>query len=465
MHDKQNTAPENWLRQRLTRQMSELLRLSFPIVLQRIGTMAMGLVDTLMVGHYSARDLAYQSAGDIPVITLIVLTIGLLTGIIVLSSNAVGADNPKEAGAIWQRGMLYALGLGLLWMAICMFGEEILLALGQDADISRGGGEVAKVLGYGMPFMTLLLACTFFLESISRPLPGLIVMIFANVLNIVLNWALVFGHLGFEPMGAVGSAWSTTIIRAFIFFGLLLFILTLKDGIRFGIRDKADLSWKCWRRQRHIGYAAGITNGAEHLGFAGLMVFAGWISAETLAATTITFKLFGLPFMIAIGLGGATSVRVGLALGRRDPADLMLAGSAGLGFNILTMLPLAVLMVVFAENLTLLFTTAEVLVALTTPLISLSGFLLVFDTSQAIMGNALRGRQDVWMPTIIYIFSFNMVMIPLSWYMAFALDRKAEGLIEAVILTSVLAFSLAAGRFYYLAYDDWRTAREKAPAG
>ncbi|WP_321395374.1 MATE family efflux transporter [Emcibacter sp.] len=462
MHNTQETIKESWLRQRLARQLSELLRLSFPIVLQRIGIMTMGVVDTMMVGHFGATDLGYQSAGDIPVTTMIVLSLGLLSGVIILSSNAYGAGNSRECGAIWKRGMLYAGGLGLFFTIICLFGEETLLLLGQEPDISRGGGEVVLVLGLGMPFLTMMLVCTFFLESISKPLPGLVIMIAANLLNILLNWMLVFGHLGFEPMGAVGSAWATSLVRLFILLTFIGYIFCMKEADFFGIREKADLGWKIWGRQRQIGYAAGITNGAEHIGFAGLFVFSGWLGAATLAATTITIKLFGLAFMIGMGIGGATSVRVGIALGRRDHNDLLLAGSCGLGLNFVIMLPLSILLWLHTESLAQWFSSDTLLIGLATPLIALSGLMLLLDTSQSIMGNALRGRQDVWMPTIIYFLCYNVVMVPLCWYMAFPLQRGAEGLFEAVILTSVLAALLAGGRFYYLSWQDHLKAAANA---
>ncbi|WP_417316667.1 MATE family efflux transporter [Emcibacter sp.] len=458
MQDITKTEEKNWLRQRLGRQLSELTRLSFPIVLQRIGIMTMGVVDTMMVGHVNATELAYQSAGDIPVTTMIVLALGLLSGVMILSSNACGADRPRESGLIWKRGMIHAAGMGILSLLVCLYGEEILLLLGQTPDISRGGGEVIFVLGLGMPFLTMMLASTFFLESISRPLPSLIIMIAANLVNVFLNWVLVFGHLGFDPMGAVGSAWATTMVRLFLCVALVGYIIYMKESAYFGIRDKADLSWKSWARQRQVGYAVGITNGAEHMGFAALMVFAGWLGAATLAATSITIKLFGLPFMIGIGIGGATAVRVGIALGRKDFRDLVLAGSCGLLLNVTIMLPLSILMWFHAETLARWFSSDALLISLATPLIALAGLMLLLDTAQAVMGNALRGRQDIWIPTLIYIFCYNVVMIPLCWYLAFPFGQGAEGLFIAIILVSILAAMLAGGRFYYLSWQDQKNA-------
>ncbi|WP_168190423.1 MATE family efflux transporter [Luteithermobacter gelatinilyticus] len=453
---------DNWFRDRLKRQLSELLRLSFPIVLQRLGIMLMGIVDVIMVGRYSAEELAYAGIANVPASTVIVIGIGLLMGVMVLSSNALGAQRYRECGRIWQRGMVYGLGLGILAAGICLAGEEILLMLNQAPELARGGGAVLKVLALGMPLICLMLVCSFFLEGIGRPLPGMIFMILANLLNIFLNWVFVYGHLGFDPMGAVGSAWATTSVRLFLVVALVSYILTMKDADQFGIRQKVDLTWRKWKRLRHIGYGAGLTNGAEHLGFVVLSIFAGWIGTIALGATTIALNILGLPFMMSVGIAGATAVRVGLAHGRRDCRDMMLAGTAGLGLNILVIFPVALVMGIFAPTLALLFSTEAELIRELIPLVGLVSWLLVFDTSQAVMGNALRGRQDIWFPTLIYIFAYNVVQIPLVWVLAFPLGHGTRGLFEGIIYTSILSFILLSSRFFYLSHADLQREKHQA---
>ena len=321
MTDTQVSDSPTWVRDRIRRQFSELARLSFPMVFQRLGIMTMGLVDTLMVGRYSSTELAYQSIGNVPVSTMIVLSIGLMTGTMVLASNAYGAEQFKRCGRIWRRGVLYGLFLGMIGFAICMMGEPLLLALGQEADVARGGGVMMQAIAFGIPMTNVMLACTFFLEGVNRPLPGMMYIFVANLINIILNWAFVYGHWGFDPMGAEGSAWATTIVRTFLALALVIFVWRMKDHARYGIREKVDLRLKKWKRQRNIGYASGLTVGMEHSGFAALQVMAGWLGPLTLGAFAITFNVYGLPFMIAYGVSGATSVRVGIALGRRDHRD------------------------------------------------------------------------------------------------------------------------------------------------
>ncbi|PCI44632.1 MAG: MATE family efflux transporter [Alphaproteobacteria bacterium] len=451
-----DTHNPGWIRERMKRQFSELVRLSFPIVFQRLGIMTMGIVDTVMVGRYSTQELAYQSIGYVPVATVIIISIGLMMGTMVLTSNAYGAKDYKLCGRIWRRSLPYGFVLGMGGFGICIFGEPILLLLGQEADIARGGGVLMQAVAIGIPMTTVMLACTFFLEGINRPLPGMVFMLIANLVNVFMNWILVYGHIGFAPMGAEGSAWATTIVRTFLAVGMILFILKMKGHEIFGIWERVDLRLHKWRRLRHIGYGAGLTNGAEHMGFAALEVFAGWIGPLTLGAMAIAFNVYGIPYMIAYGVAGATAVRVGIALGRRDSRDLLLAGTCGMMFNVILMLPLLGVLIIFPVEIAGFFTTESALVMVTVPLIILSAWMLLFDSLQTVIGNALRGRRDVWAPTALYFFSYIIVMIPLSYILAFNLGRGAVGLFESSVVASIISFVLLTLRFYYLSYVDFK---------
>jgi multidrug resistance protein, MATE family len=447
----------NWEKGRIKRQFSELVRLSWPIILQRLGIMTLGIVDTAMVARFSSQELAYQTISYVPVATLIITSLGLMMGTMILTSDAYGAEDYEKCGRIWRRSLPYGFCIGMIGFTLCMFGEPILILLDQTDDIARGGAEVMFAIALGIPMTCVLLASTFFLEGINRPLPGMIFMLIANILNVFCNWVLVYGHLGFDPMGAVGSAWATSLIRTFLAIILIIYIVCAVDRKKYGLFKKVDMRWDVWRKHRHIGYASGLTNAIEHLGFASLSVFAGWLGVISLGALGIAFNVFGIPFMICYGVAGATSVRVGIARGRRDYQDMALAGICGLVLNTLIVIPMMVVLFAFPYEIADLFSEDKILVASTAPLIALSVWMLFFDTGQTVMGNALRGAQDIWMPAVFYILTYSLIMIPLAYYLTFILDHKTIGLIECIIYASVLSFILLSTRFFYL------TLIKKAP--
>jgi len=439
----------DWLRTK--RQFSQLVSLSLPIIMQRLGIMTLGIVDTAMVARYSTTEVAFQGIANSAIgSTMIVAIIGLMMGTMVLTSTAYGAENYKECGRIWRRSLPYSFAIGALAMIICLFGEEILLLAGQTPEIAKGGGEVAQILSIGMLMTGLMLCSQFFLEGINRPLPGMVFMIIANVINIFLNWVLVWGHLGFDPMGAVGSAWATSIIRTLLAIALFIYIFMKLDREKYGLFAKVDMKWNLWTKHRHIGYAAGLTNTIEHLGFAALYVFAGFLGNISLGALTIAFTVFGVPFMICYGVAGATAVRVGIALGRGDHQDMALAGICGIAFNAMLCVPMMAILYFAPSFIANLFSQDVILVAATIPLIALSVWMLFLDTSQTVIGNALRGAQDIWMPAVFYVVSYSCFMIPLAYYLTFTLDHGTIGLIECIIYASFLSLALLSSRFFYL---------------
>ncbi|MDG1707851.1 MAG: MATE family efflux transporter, partial [Emcibacteraceae bacterium] len=239
---------DKWDWDRTKRQFSQLVSLSLPIIMQRLGIMTLGIVDTAMVAHYSTTEVAFQGIANSAInTTLTVALIGLMMGTMVLTAKAFGAQDHKECGRILRRSLRYAFGVGFVAMTICFFGEQILLAAGQTPEIAKGGGAVAKVLSIGLLMTGLMLSAQFFLEGINRPLPGMFFMIIANGVNIFLNWTLVWGNLGFDPMGAVGSAWATSIVRTLLTIAMFSYIFIKLDREKYGFMDKIDMKWSLWK--------------------------------------------------------------------------------------------------------------------------------------------------------------------------------------------------------------------------
>ncbi len=308
-----------------------LLRLATPIVLARSGIIMMSTVDMLMVGRYDSKEMAYLSIGSSLIMPIVVIGLGLLTGTLVLTANRFGAGEIRQCGEIWRQSLLYAIFIGLVGLLIAQASEPILIAFGQTPELVVQGGNVMQITGLGLPAFMVILTTAFFLEGIKRPIPWMIVMIIANVVNIVLNWIFIFGELGVSAMGADGAAWATTVVRYISAAMLIGYVLWMGDHHVFSVRGRLWTPWRSWMRQRRIGYAASISLAAETNAFAVITVFAGWIGILPLAAFGITFNLITMVFMVTLGLGSATSVRVGMAHGAKRHIDLALCGFSGFG--------------------------------------------------------------------------------------------------------------------------------------
>ncbi|HYE52203.1 MAG TPA: MATE family efflux transporter [Azospirillaceae bacterium] len=435
---------------RLRRHVGDLLRLAFPVMVARAGIIMMAVVDTLFVGRAGTLELAYLGLGSTPVGVLFAIVVGLLLGTIVMTSQALGAGTPTACGAVWRQSLPYAVLVGGVVLALCLFAEPFFLLTGQDPDIARGGAEVIRVLGYGMPAAALYISTAFFLEGIKRPLPGMVAMLLANVANVGLNWALVFGHLGFPAMGAVGAAWATTTLRWATAAGLIAYVLLMRDHAVYGARGALGGWLRDGGEQRRLGYAAGLSQGLEASAFGALGLFAGLLGPLALGAYTVGLNLIAFPFMAALGLASATAVRVGEAHGAGDRREAVTAGWTGLGVTAAILAVVGVGFGVAPGAIAGAFAADAALVAAIVPLVGFSAWILVADGGQVVMASALRGRGDAWIPTALHFVSYYAVMVPVAAALAFWAGRGVLGLFEGIFVASVVSVLILSVRFWWL---------------
>jgi len=443
-----------WFRRRLGRHLSEMLRLAPAIVLARSGIIVMVLVDTIIVGRYSTLELGFLAMGMSLVQPIIVTSLGLIMGTLVLTAHYLGAGREHECGAVWRRSVNFSLMLGVGGGVICLFGEELLTLTGQSEELARAGGGVMRVFGYGLPAHLLFLATSFFLEGIRRPAPGLVCMIIANIINLVLNLVLVAGTDTIPAMGAEGAAWATTAARWFLAIAMAGYVLGMKDQSRFGVRLAPEGGWRAWSYQRRLGYATGVSLAVEAFAFTAIQQFAGWLGPEPLAAFTVAFYMLVICFMVALGIGTATSVRVGIAHGRGDYRDIALAGWTGVGLTVISMAFLGLFLGFFGEWVAGVFSSDAKIITAAAALIFWVAVALIVDGGQACMANALRGRQDVWIPCGIQTISFLVIMIPVTYVLVFPMGHGAAGLFQGVLIAGIVAMSLLGARFHYLYCQD-----------
>lgn len=439
---------------RLRRHSTALVQLAAPIVVSRSGFLFLVMADTVMTGHFSAEELAYLAIGLGLIMPMMITSLGMIMGTLILTANSFGACKLHECGPIWRRSISYALLLGCFSVAVGFFGEELLTLTGQTPDIAVNGGHIMWVVSLGLPGHLLFLSSVYFLEGIGRPSLGMLIMVAANLLNLLLNWLLIDGPLFAEPLGAAGAAWATTATRWFMAISLAIIVWNLKDHHALAIREKLAGGFRAWKELRRIGYAIGLSVGVESIAFACLNTYAGWLGKIPLAAYGLTLNLMALAFMLAIGIGSATAVRVGIAFGRGDIPDAALAGWTGLGANMLVMMSAGAISYYFSGPLAGFYTDDPVLLAEALITIGFITWVFVPDGGQAVMANALRGRKDVWMPSVIQTVSFFGVMVPYGYVSAFVWEHGTVGLFEGILVGCIVSLAWLSLRFHKLAMRD-----------
>lgn len=421
--------------------------LALPVMLARMGLLILVAVDTAMTGHQGPVQLAYYGLAMAPQITMLLVGVGLLLGTVVLTAQADGAGNTHACGRVWRVALLHAAVLGLAFVVLCHAGEAFLALTGQEADLARGGGRVLIVLGWGLPGMLLFSASTFFLEGISRPLPGMFVMLAANVLNAALNWVFIDGHLGAPVLGAEGAALATTLVRWFMFASIAGYILTRIDREKFGLSLKRQGSGGLGKRLRRIGYPMALAHGLESAAFSTMTLFAGLLGPVQASGYLVALNLVATVFMGAIGLSTAASVRVGNAVGRKDARGTRSAGWVAVGATAVIMMILGAIFFTFPSALSAIYASDARIVAVAVPTIAVAAFALLPDGVQTVLMGALRGTADVWPATALYLVSYWLVMVPCGYYLGVARGGGAPALMLAILVGTAMACALLGMRF------------------
>lgn len=444
----------------LTDHLQRTVKLALPVIISRFGVLTMVVVDTAMTGHFSTTEMAYLGLGSAPMFTLLLVGIGMLVGTAILTAQACGAGEPELAGSIWRVSMWHALGLGLFSAFICQFGEAFFLQMGQDADLAAGAGGVLVIYGWQLVPFFLSISTMMFLESIHKPKIGAIVIFVANILNAGLNGLMIYGTdifaFSLQPMGAEGAVTSTLIVRSLIALSLIMYALRMKDGIDFGVgrrigRSK-DISWKLWG----LGVPLGFAQGMESAAFATLMMFSGLLGTVQVSTYQLTNNLVALAFMVAIGTSTAAGIRVGNAVGRNDLQGVKIAGWSALLIVIVFSTVSCALFLLFPQQLALIFTTDIEVIKLATITIGIAGFFLIFDGMQSVMIGALRGRADVWVPTIIQLISFWAIAVPGAYYAAIVHDFGVPGLMYAIMAGILFSAIFNTIRFHIMSKKPLR---------
>ena len=456
-------AEENWLARRIKRHVEELVRLAAPVVGSRAGILVLIAVDLAFLGRAGAEQAAFYSLGSSPFVIFMVTGIGLMLGTMVTISHAFGDERYQECGAIWRRSLPWATLCGVILTVGLFPTETYLLWTGQDPGLAKGAAGVTVIMSLSMIPTLIYVTTTFFLEALRRPVPVLIAIAAANVLNIALNPFFVFGFGPLPEMGAEGAALATTIARTVMAVGLVAYVWWLPDRDRLGVRRRPDGPW--WQKtqdQRKYGYAAGMSHGFESLGFGVMHIYAGWLGIQASAVFGMGMNLTALLFMTALGLASATSVRVGISHGRRDMPDRTLAGWVGLGVTTVLMIVYCATLTFMPEAVSALYTDDPALLASLVLCVFIIGFVMLGDGAQIVLSHAIRAAADPWMPTFLNFAAYFVVQIPLGYLLAIHLQRGVVGLFEAIAIGSVFSFVILAARWVQISRRDLSLSRQPA---
>jgi len=434
----------------LPEHVTRTFQLALPVMFGRAGLLVVITVALVMVGHAGPNDQAYFAAGFAPHMLVLIFGMGVVASVTVLSAQADGAGRSQQCGRIWRLGLLLAALCGAGAAVAMLWGRAILRLSGQSDDIALHGGEVIWMFAPGMPAILMFIATSSFLESIGRPRPGMIVSLAANLVNLALCWAFVFGKFGLPAMGAPGAALAISVTRWCMLAAIVAYALLLPEREHYGVRAPLAGHYHNMGKLLRVGTPLALAMGIESVAFTATTMFAGWLGNDALAAYQDAINVNAFVFMLALGLQTATSVRVANAVGRNDQVGLRVAGWVGAGLNIGLLAAVGVVIWFGRGAIAAVFTSNPAVHASLMIALGLVSIISICDGLQAVMIGATRGAGDTIVPTVLQGVSFWIIMVPLNYYLSTTVGLGIHGLFLGIGISVAAASAFLAIRFALL---------------
>ena len=407
--------------------LAALLKLAAPIVLIQVGTMLMGVVDTIMVGRVSAAALAAAALGNLYFWIITALGVGVLMALDPIVAQALGARDELAVTRGVQRGLLLAAIVAVpLSLALLTVGPVLTAVREPEVVIPAAAGYVHRSI-LGLWPMLAFVALRQTLQAHRRTAPIVTTILIANALNALLNYLWIYGNGGFPALGVLGSAWATVVSRWTM--AALLLVLGWAELERYlrrlapGVFDPRAL-----KRMLKIGAPIGAQMFVESGVFGTVALLMGWLGVVQVAAHQVAINLASLTFMVPLGVSSAAAVVVGHAVGRGDPAAVHRGTLAALGVGAGFMAVMAGILIGFPGPLARIYTDDAAVLALTVALLPIAGVFQVFDGMQVVSLGLLRGLGDTRVPVLAGLAGFWGIGMPVSLVLGFGLDFGARGL-------------------------------------
>ena len=428
------------------------LQLAIPVVVGMVAGFSMNFVDTLMAGRLPDKEIALAgiATGGAIWSAVVMFILGLLMALQPVVAQLDGAGKRSEGGAAARQGFWIALVVAIPFVLILRMGGQWLQWMGVGTDIIPTAILYMNAISFGAPAMCLLLMLRFFSEGSGYTRPTMYMGLLGILLNIPLNYILMFGKLGFPQFGAEGCGYATSIViwaQLLLMFFYARWHSHFKEFDLFGRWDWPQ--WEAIMRLLRIGLPIGTTIFVEGSLFIGAALLIARLGALPASAHLIAINFSALMFMIPLGLASAVTTRVGNALGRGEPEAARYAGLIGLLIVLFTQTLSASTMLLIPEFIVRIYTNDLAITQIAVGLLFYSAIFQYADGIQICAAGALRGLKDTVVPMYINIIAYLLVGLSVGYYLTFNKAMGPAGMWIGMIVGLSIGAVLLLTRFLF----------------
>ncbi|MCK0147554.1 MATE family efflux transporter [Arenibacter sp. F26102] len=446
--------------QKYTKEFRYNLSLSFPVILGMLGHSFVQFADNIMVGQLGTAELAAVSLGNSFVFIAMSLGIGFSTAITPLVAEADGAGNVADGKSALKHGLLLCTLLGFSLFGIILLAKPVMFLMKQPTEVVELAMPYLDLVAFSLVPLIIFQAFKQFSEGLSQTKYPMYATVIANFVNIILNYLLIFGSLGFPKMGIVGAAWGTLISR--IIMVIFLWVL-LKNKKKFqayvtGFNFRA-IEKKVMKKIIDLGFPSALQMFFEVAIFTAAIWLSGVLGKNSQAANQIALNLSSMTFMVGMGLGVAAMIRVGNQKGLGSFKDLRRIAQSIFLLTLILEIIFAIAFVILKDWLPTIYldlgdasnmadNTEVVLIA--AQLILVAAVFQISDGLQVVVLGALRGMQDVRIPTMITFVAYWMIGFPISFYLGLYTPLESTGIWIGLLAGLTASAIMLYIRFNYL---------------
>ena len=427
------------------------IHLAWPLVITQVGYIITGMVDTVFLGKIGAAEQAACILSNNLYILLLVFGIGVsyATTPLVTSANQ-NMDLLKKA-SLFKNSIFLNVSVSIICFIVLFLSSGLLKYMHQPEDVIKLAVPFFNVLIFSMIPISLFFTCKQYCEGLSNTRMALFISIIGNVINIILNYLLIYGKFGFPELGYIGSAWASFISRVFMGFSFLYLIFKSPVTKEISaVYNKVKINKKELFHLAKIGLNAGLQLAFEVAAFviAGLM--AGTFGKEQIDAHGIALSIAAFTYMFASGISSASSIRVGIYKAQDNWLEIKQAAFSSIKLVMLIMGGFAILFLMINNFLPKVFSSDLQIVNLASKLLIIAALFQLFDGIQVTIVGILRGLEDFKIPTLISLVGYWIIALPLAYWLAFILKLETVGVWIGLLVSLIFAAIILFWRLNYL---------------
>ena len=443
-----------------TKEFGTNLKLAFPVIVGMLGHTVVQLIDNIMVGQLGTAELAAVSLGNSFVFVAMSIGIGFSTAITPMIAESFGAKNYNNVRYVFVHGLILCFGLGLILAILVLWAQPLLSQMGQPHEVVFLAKPYLFWVAMSLVPLVGFQGLRQFAEGLFQTRLAMYATLMGNVINVLLNYLLIFGIHGFPELGVEGAALGTLFSRWAMVLFMAINVKNQKGFKRFNRKlFRVKLRKSIFKRIIFLGLPSALQMFFEITFFTSAIWISGLLGKNPQAANQIALNLTSMTYMVALGLGVTAMIRVGNEKGRKDLVTLKRVAISNFLLVFLISSLFCLFFIVSHDLLPWLYLDGDssaissdviAVVKIASDLILIAAFFQIADGLQAVVLGALRGIQDVITPAILIFLSYGAIGFPISYYFGLKTDWSTSGIWLGLLTGLTLSALLLLLRFQYL---------------